>query len=62
MNIESIAVGDWINCEYEGRIRVGCEVLEVNEKSNVIRVRYADGFRCFKLPKIRNLEYIKFAE
>ena len=61
MNIESIAVGDWVNCEYAGKVRIGCEVVEVNEKAGLIRVRYENGFRCFSLPKIRNLEYIKFA-
>lgn len=53
--VETLEVGSWFNCHYHGKFRQGCEVLEVNRKNGVLRIRNADGFRCFRMEDIENL-------
>jgi hypothetical protein len=51
-SIVLLSVGDFIECDYDGKHRIG-HIVEI--KGDVIRVQVKDGYRCFKANKIQNL-------
>ena len=58
-----LKVGDWIRCEYHGKPRMG--VVEEKTYSRFhphqdgLLVKTADGYRHFKLAKMRNIEMVR---
>lgn len=56
------AIGDWIRCEYNGKDRPACEVVEVPAGRDYLTVRTGDGFKSFKYWKMRKVEHISLSK
>jgi hypothetical protein len=61
-NAGNFAVGDWFKCEYNGKQRPLCEVVEIPYGRDYITVKTEDGYRNFKFYGIQKLETIKLAD
>ena len=61
LTAQNFKVGDWFNCEYNGKHRPLCEVIEIPAGRDYILVRTEDGHRNFKFHGITNMETVKLA-
>jgi hypothetical protein len=60
-NEQHFAVGDQFSCEYDGKPRPHCEVMEQPRGCDWMVVKTDAGVRRFKYHKIRELHTIQLA-
>ena len=55
-------VGDWIECEYNGKFRPNCEVVQMPFERDYLTVHTEDGFRNFKYWGMSKIQHISLAK
>jgi len=55
------AVGDWFSCEYNGKARPLCEVVEIPAGRDYVTVKTEDGYRNFKFYGMSKVEHISLS-
>ena len=54
-------IGDFISCEYNGKARPLCEVVEIPVGRDYVTVKTEDGYRSFKFYSMSNVKHISLS-